>query len=231
MRFILKKKSIPPEFAEIVDPTLNTPDASGYNSLANKSNLRNFLIEEQHGLCAYCNQKITHEKSTIEHVICQSHNSDFDLNYYNLFAVCQGNEGKIATSHCDKYRANKMKNAYFSPFMFFKKCITTSWSEINPFFDVKFINKIGLITGEIIPREQNVEGYPTNLDSIQNSIDVLNLNSEILIEARKVKWENVIDNKIENNISWEDLFSFYLNQKHKTDFLEFVLIAIRKQVV
>lgn len=231
MRFVRKDRAVPEAFNSIVQATINTPGHNGYNSLGrNKRLLLQSLINEQHSLCAYCNQKISLETSTIEHLLCQSHNPNLDLNYHNLFAVCKGNEGNIPKSHCDKYRANGKQNGYFFPFILFEKCISSSWNNINPFFDIEFNSKIHLVSGKIIPKEANISGFPSIKKNIQNAIDILNLNATILIEARKEKWQSVLVTKQEMNLNWRELFDYYA-QIESTDFYEFVLIAIRKQEV
>jgi hypothetical protein len=77
MRFIQKQNSTPTAFIELVT------GVAGYKAL-------------------YRNQSITLKTATIEHLICQSHNPSFDLNYFNQFAVCRGNDGQVLLSHCDK---------------------------------------------------------------------------------------------------------------------------------
>lgn len=230
MRFINKIRRLPLGFSDIVDQVLDTPGSDGFNSLGSlKPKLLEYLINEQNGLCAYCNQRITVKSATVEHLICQSHNPILDLNYHNLFAVCRGNEGVVQKSHCDKHRANAKKNDYFFPFLFFKHCITSSWNQTNPFFDVEFNSRTGVISGKITAKEANVIGYPSIKTRIEYAIDVLNLNAPILIEARKKKWQMVLQTKQKNVFSWQDLFNHYLNKNPNTDFHEFVMLAIRKQ--
>lgn len=229
MKFVKKDRIPSDDFNKIVQDVINTPGHNGYNTLGSqKKELLKSLIQEQHSLCAYCNQTISLETSTIEHLICQSHNPSLDLNYHNLFAVCKGNEGKVSTSHCDKYRANGKQNGYFFPFILFDKCVTTSWDKPNPFFDVEFNKKTKLISGKIIPRESNISSFPSIKQNIQHAIDSLNLNAPILMDARKDKWEIVQRDKEEQGYSWQQTFEHYLGQ-YGTDFYEFVLLAIRKQ--
>jgi uncharacterized protein (TIGR02646 family) len=230
MRFVDKSRNIPSSISEIIKQVFETPDHGGYNSLGRlRPVLLECLIKEQFGICAYCNQEITTRPATVEHLICQSHNHNLDLNYYNLFAVCKGNEGIKDKSHCDKYRANNKKNDYFFPFILFNQCITNSWDKVNPFFDVKFNPKMNFLSGEIIPREENLDEFPSIKSRIQYAINTLNLNAPILIEARKTKWENVLETKQEKELNWQQLFDFYLNMKPFTSFHEFILLAIRKQ--
>ncbi len=231
MRFINKQRNIPSAFSEIVTPVLDTPGNAGFKGLGNKKReLLDILVEEQKGLCAYCNQKITSNSSTVEHLVCQSHNPDYDLNYHNLVAVCKGNEGIVAKSHCDKFRANGKKNEYFLPFILFNKCRTTSWDFVNPFFDIEFNGRSGIVSGKIIAKEANIDGYPPIKQNIENAINTLNLNAPVLIAARKEKWEQVLANKNLLKFNWTELFDYYLKTNPFTDFYEFVLLAIKKQV-
>ena len=191
MRFIQKQNSTPTAFIELVT------GVAGYNAL-------------------YRNQSITLKTATIEHLICQSHNPSFDLNYFNQFAVCRGNDGQILLSHCDKYRANGSNNDYFVPYLLFNTCLSTTWNSINPFFDVEY--------------NPRTELYSGNQQRVKDTIQVLNLNAEILINARKEKWESVKQTREKLGLNWQDLFAHYLTMNLLTDFSEFVLLAIRKQV-
>ena len=65
-----------------------------------KSTLRQSLLEEQGYLCAYCMSKIR-DKVKIEHY--EPRNTQNELDYSNLLAVCTGNsEGdSFKHQHCD----------------------------------------------------------------------------------------------------------------------------------
>jgi hypothetical protein len=205
MRFIQKQNSTPTAFVELVT------GVAGYNAL-------------------YRNQSITLKTATIEHLICQSHNPSFDLKYFNQFAVCRGNDGQVLLSHCDKYRANGSNNDYFVPYLLFNTCLSTTWNSINPFFDVEYNPRTELYSGKLIPRNAKLNGYPGNKQRVQDTIKILNLNAEILISARKEKWESVKQTREKLGLNWQDLFAHYLTMNPLTDFSEFVLLAIRKQV-
>lgn len=66
-----------------------------------KSALRKSLLEEQGFLCAYCMRHIEKDADIkIEHY--EARNSDNELVYNNLLAVCKGNEGtKPEAQTCD----------------------------------------------------------------------------------------------------------------------------------
>lgn len=200
-----------------------------FRALHQRKAILEVLIAEQNGLCVYCLQKITPKDATIEHLICQSHNQALDLEYLNLFAVCKGNEGKVETSHCDKYRANGADNNYFFPVMLFERCKTTSINDINPFFDVEYNSRTQFISGRILGSPQNIKGFPNIQRNIEETISILNLNCDKLVNARRFKWDQVKKTKAENNYTWQQLFDYYLTQP-KTDFQEFVLMAIHKQI-
>ena len=57
-----------------------------------KGQIRESLIKEQHGLCAYCMKRIHNDSksTTIEHFIPLSKDKDKALDYSNMLAVCDG---------------------------------------------------------------------------------------------------------------------------------------------
>jgi uncharacterized protein (TIGR02646 family) len=81
------------------------PNAN-YNDYREKDDLRQVLWAEQGGLCAYCIQRIqsaTLDKMKIEHFKAESQFPDLQLDYFNLLAVCKGNENSNEKSYkCDK---------------------------------------------------------------------------------------------------------------------------------
>jgi len=78
-----------------------------------KKDLQQALLDEQKGICAYCQQKIAIDTMTIEHhcehSICDGSNGTTDrrLDYSNLFAVCFGQGGGHNSSikHCDTQKS------------------------------------------------------------------------------------------------------------------------------
>ena len=70
-----------------------------------KSEVRQALLKEQGHLCAYCMRKIDATDIKIEHY--QARNSDNELQYSNLLAVCKGNEGqRYELQTCDTHKKN-----------------------------------------------------------------------------------------------------------------------------
>ena len=226
MKYIKKSHTTPIAFTRAV------LGAAGYKSLYSSQKqemLTKVLLPEQQSFCVYCQQSISPAQATLEHLLCQSHNKHADLLYHNLFAVCQGNEGIVQQSHCDKFRANGADNDYFPPFMLFESCQTMGWDSLNPFFDVEFSAKTGVISGKLLAREGKIPGYPATKPFIEKAIDnILNLNAPVLKHARQEKWALIEAEQKHTGMSWQDLFARYLTRP--TDFNEFVLLAIRKQV-
>lgn len=103
MLYIRKKTEIPQEVTDV----LNTARENCKERLKNndvkaarnafddlretKILIKNCLIQEQHGLCAYCMQTIQ-DKSRIEHWKPLSKNTEDSLDYENMFGVCYGGE-------------------------------------------------------------------------------------------------------------------------------------------
>lgn len=78
-----------------------------YDNFDGKQELRNSLLSEQGGICAYCMQRIrsTVGSMKIEHWRCQGRYPSEQLVYGNLLGVCLGREGSPKTDqHCDTYK-------------------------------------------------------------------------------------------------------------------------------
>jgi uncharacterized protein (TIGR02646 family) len=70
-----------------------------------KEDIRKALIYEQHGVCAYCMDRITKDKMRIEHFKCQKKYSGEALNYNNMLGCCTGHEGyDKQLTHCDVHK-------------------------------------------------------------------------------------------------------------------------------
>lgn len=63
-----------------------------FDHLRVKEDIKESLLQEQHGLCAYCMQEITPSSARIEHWKPLSKNTEDALEYSNMFAVCYGGE-------------------------------------------------------------------------------------------------------------------------------------------
>ncbi len=78
-----------------------------YANYQDKAELRNFLVQEQRGLCCYCMRRIRSDdrRTTVEHWHPQSLYPNEQLDYHNLLAACSGKTDGCL--HCDASKANK----------------------------------------------------------------------------------------------------------------------------
>ena len=91
-----------------------------YSALRGLTDAKQFLINEQNGLCAYCQQDISKDNSSIasiEHVVPKSINKELSTNYFNLVAVCNLKVKDSITNrlHCDNEKGSEV----ISPFIFY----------------------------------------------------------------------------------------------------------------
>ena len=76
-----------------------------------KSEIKKQLLKEQGCLCAYCMRKISFDNMKIEHYKPQSVMPVEELNYFNMLAVCKGNEGnEFDALTCDSHKGNECIN-------------------------------------------------------------------------------------------------------------------------
>ncbi len=114
----ITKKSEPRKWTEI----RNTPGIT-YNN-ADKDILRQALLNEQGGLCAYCMRRINYTlgdttTTRIEHIKPQSQSlnegkPEETLAYNNMVLCCDGNTSNDGHFHCD--RSKKETPISFTPF-------------------------------------------------------------------------------------------------------------------
>ena len=82
-----------------------------YNNFNGKQELRDSLLSEQGGICAYCMKRIRASESgmKIEHWRCQVHNPLENLVYGNMLGVCLGGKGQSrANQHCDTFKGGSV---------------------------------------------------------------------------------------------------------------------------
>ncbi|MFT5917422.1 MAG: hypothetical protein ACJAWV_003856 [Flammeovirgaceae bacterium] len=141
--------------------------------------LKNSLLNEQEGLCAYCQKKISMKSMTIEHhceqSICNGENGNFDrrLDYKNLFAVCLGMNGKT-DRHCDTSKGDVAQN----------KGMKERWLpiQVNP-----------TINAHTRALKYNAYGTLSSTNERHDSElnKVLNLNAEFLRDLRSKEFKTV----------------------------------------
>ncbi|MFK7935497.1 MAG: retron system putative HNH endonuclease [Saprospiraceae bacterium] len=166
----IRKKSAPTKFRQYVKSIGADFDEMDADV---KTELRNSLIAEQKGICAYCQQVLKDGQIKIEHhcerSICNGANGTMDrrLDYTNLLAVCKGNEGRPEHElHCDSRKA----------------CFNANNGlpiAINP-TQAAHIRTISYSsTGKIT---SNNEQYDREIN------EILNLNLDYLKDNRQKKW-------------------------------------------
>ena len=74
-----------------------------------KNEVKEILLHEQHGICAYCMRRIHMDNhSRIEHLVPLSKNKDGAIDYNNMLGVCDGGEsaagGKGHILCCDAHK-------------------------------------------------------------------------------------------------------------------------------
>lgn len=84
-----------------------------------KNEVKEILLQEQHGICAYCMRRIRMDShSRVEHLVPLSSSKDKAIDYNNMLGVCDGgekitgNQGHILC--CDAHK--KEKEITVSPF-------------------------------------------------------------------------------------------------------------------
>lgn len=137
-----------------------------------KEELRQSLIEEQLGVCAYCQMKLV--TTSIEHhcerSICNGANNTQDkrLDYSNLFAVCPGKNGKPTELHCDTQKA-----------VISKKATNLLPMNLNPLIPAH-ISTIRYATSGTISSTNDTYKKELNV--------ILSLNADFLRKMRREKW-------------------------------------------
>jgi uncharacterized protein (TIGR02646 family) len=120
--------------------------------------LKSALSEEQHSLCCYCMKHINENNSHIEHIKPQAKFPAETLDYHNLLVSCNGI--KDGSAHCG-HKKDDWYNA--------QEFLTPLNSDCEKIFSYS-------ITGEMDAASK----------SGKITIDRLNLNSLLLVRARKV---------------------------------------------
>ena len=112
MKLIIKGKAPDYLIAARKDVTIKTYESD----FRDKAPLLKTLLQEQGYICCYCMQRIPTptNKAHVEHFLPESiyngenGKEDLQFTYSNLFAACQGNEGKKEKyQHCDKRKKDQ----------------------------------------------------------------------------------------------------------------------------
>jgi uncharacterized protein (TIGR02646 family) len=101
----IKKRRLEPQ--SLIERRASAGSYAGFDI----SELRDYLVEEQRGLCCYCMQRIypSSESMNVEHWSPQSKSPERQLDYTNLLASCKGNKGKPRDyQYCDNRKGDDL---------------------------------------------------------------------------------------------------------------------------
>lgn len=126
-----------------------------------RSTLQDSLLKEQGYLCCYCMKRIVATSMSVEHWKPRSKFPELALDYDNLLAVCDGNQGQSPKDqHCDTQKGNK----------------TLSLNPADP-------NHASRLKIRYLPSTGKIESADCQL--AQEIDSVLNLNHALLLASRK----------------------------------------------
>lgn len=189
------------------------------DAMPNLRSAKEYLLREQHYLCAYCQSSLSFDNSSIEHCIPKSKNKPLSTNYHNLIVVCK-NPTKDPTSgklHCDKSRGNS--SLPLLVFLADNNCDIVSG---HPYFEAGQ-------DGYIRPNRKN--DIYTQFE-IASFIEKLNLNHELLVASRRDKIRRGIFDTFRSIPPRERKeylkYQFMrIDQTPDTEFRQFLLICIK----
>lgn len=86
---------------KMIDPEDTNAIRNVFDDEFPKEEVKQTLVHEQHGLCAYCMKRIRADRhSRVEHLIPLSEDKENAINYDNLLGVCDG--GESLAGQCNK---------------------------------------------------------------------------------------------------------------------------------
>jgi uncharacterized protein (TIGR02646 family) len=152
---------------------------SDFSALRSIVNAKKYLLDEQYGLCAYCQNTLILEKASIEHVIPKEHNVPYSTNYHNLVAVCKNtNSDENGKKFCEPIRGSEIL-----PTIIFYSDAQVTKDKNHAYIKS---NRDGTITPK-----------PNCLDCKKNQvgafIEILNLNHSSLVKNRKNALDGILE--------------------------------------
>lgn len=232
MRYIAKR----PTPAIITDwialrNSVTPPQAIIYNDFDKKSDLNEQLREDQHHICCYCQQKITHFQgdkiggSHNEHLVPENgphSNLALQLDYGNLFACCNTTVGmgkkEKSKRHCGDAKAHLPIRG------FIQETACSGYFKYNNL-------------GEIIPNGsyRKLEEYKANRATLSKderdaleTLEVLNLNSTSLVIDRKKDFDRIFPLLIRlSKTKVDDLIVTFESKTHYPRYIDMLLYYMR----
>jgi uncharacterized protein (TIGR02646 family) len=136
------------------------------------------LKKNQSSLCAYCEKIIGDNNYQIEHFKPKSlstENIDYTLIFSNLLLCCNGKNGRGNTT-CGQHKDNEDPDI--------KGCLNPYTMKDILLFKCELADS-GI---KLMPYEKFCKESKTDIYLVQNTIDLLNLNSSFLCEQRQIVW-------------------------------------------
>ncbi|SDF61095.1 retron system putative HNH endonuclease [Chitinophaga filiformis] len=186
MQYIKKGVKPPDEwenwFTVPVDPDPRRTYDYGRDATAcNIKEVKQYLLAEQHNLCAYCQRYIVEKDSSVEHVMPKQYNKERSTCYTNLVAVCKtpNKDPLTGRDHCDRDKGSLP----ITPFIFLENNdVNLAQNTNNAYFTAN-------PDGTILPRV----GLKDNINKqVEAFIDTLNLNHSDLKTSRSQDYLNGI---------------------------------------
>lgn len=180
-----------------------------YRDLRNpeKRELHLALLAEQGGTCCYCGQRISAEKSHIEHFVPQEASDDLALAYRNLLASCIRERSPRLPLHCGHAKDKDLD-------------LERSISPLDPACEQRFRYSLDggvLSTGE-------------NDDNAAYMIDLLRLDIASLRNRRQAALSGMFDNEFLSSASDEELQTiceFYRTRDNDGKFQDLAHVVAR----
>ena len=159
------EKKIQNEPATLKKYRETTPNATYSGFVDAGQFLKKALLSEQGHICAYCNRRISTKlndelksRIEVEHFLSQEKYPEQDLNYLNMFGVCNGITAE-KNEHCDKSKKSDLL-----------KKIDPRKPEIDSLLDYSLSGKIMAVA---------------NSKDVKSDIELLNLNDAFLEKIEK----------------------------------------------
>lgn len=228
MQYIKKQNIEPTDWNTwfTVPPNRRTFDyGKDSSSLIQLRSAKQYLIDEQNSLCAYCQQKIDIDNSSIEHVTPKEHNKEVSTSYFNLVAVC--NKSQVKDSSTGKFHCDRVRGSELIPPVIFYSNSESNTDRLNALFR-------GYASGEIIA---NANLSISIKNQVEAFIDILNLNHSILKEKRAkdtlngltAAYSYLAKGSHQRSIFWRVQYDRILKNRYHP-FREFLLVFIGPKI-
>lgn len=148
------------------------------------------LISLQRGLCGYCEIDLVELDQEVEHIIPKSDpkiGKKYALDHLNLMACCKGGSS-IKRNQVARYKEPVKMNL---------SCGASKLDEvITSFVDPRSLSAIAFVTksnssGKLVADYENCKSAGIDVQSVNDTIEFLNLNVNRLVLARRKIWESL----------------------------------------